>query len=260
MKRIFIGMPVYSETAVSRHALQAAIAGHGLDESQYEVAFSTYVSSLLPKGFNYLWAGALSAGYDYFFMLHADVGPAENWALTLLDVLTTHEADVVSCVIPCKNPDGSTSTAIGDPDNNWTPLFRLTLTQLADYPETFTAADVGFRGYPLLINTGCWIADLNKPWCRLRDAHDGSLLAYFEINSRIRYDAGEDHYYVETESEDWAFGRQLHELGCKVMATQAVDCIHYGTGQYPSNAVWGKPLDVLAERPHVQQLLLNPVA
>lgn len=245
--KVFIAMPLYADAAANAWAVQNAVARNGL---QVPYAFEPFGSSLLPKTFNHLWAQALANRYDLFVMLHGDVIPAPGWAATLLRLLEEHEADMVSATVPIKNGKGYASCGIGDPDNPWVPLFRFTMRELQSMPETFTAADIGWDGYPLLVNTGCWMADLRKPWSRETHA-DGSLKASFEINSRVVYDRQAEKFRVETESEDWYFSRRLHGLGCKVMVTQAVNLDHYGTAKWPNHGDWGRDHDELADREHV---------
>ncbi len=245
--KVFIAMPLYTDAAANARAVQNAIAYNGL---QVPFAFEPFGSSLLPKGFNHLWAQALAGKFDLFAMVHGDIVPQPGWAQTLLGLLEEHQADVIAAVAPIKNGKGYTSGGIGDPENTWTPLLRFTMRELQSMPETFSAADIGWNGYPLLVNTGCWMADLRKPWCR--ETHeDGSLKASFQINSRVMYDREAGKYSVETESEDWYFSRRLHELGCKVMATQAVKLEHYGMVTWPNHGTWGRDHDELVDRKHI---------
>ena len=73
-------------------------------------------------------------------------------------------ADVVSTVLPIKDRRGVTSTAIDDPEDEWTPLRRLTMREVHRLPETFSAqADCGYPNNALLVNTGCFVLDLRKP-------------------------------------------------------------------------------------------------
>jgi hypothetical protein len=193
--------------------------------------------SLLANGFNYLWVDALRGGYDYFVMLHADVEPRPGWLDILVDELEAHEADVVSCVIPIKGPYGITSTGIGQRDDPWHLLRRLTMHEIVRLPETFSAEDAGYPDHPLAVNTGCWVADLRKDWCRETD-NDGVLKASFSIDDRIIQDG--DDWKVECRPEDWRWSRQLWEMGCKVLATRKVQLIHHGDGQYQNSQAWGR--------------------
>lgn len=191
-------------------------------------------SSLLARGFNELWTMALNMQDEgqpitHFVMLHADIVPEPMWAEKLLNELTTHRADVVSAVVPIKTQEGLTSTAIDGESEPWKVEKRLSMHEVMGLPTTFTAADCGFPGRRLLVNTGCWIADFTKAW--RRDVH-------FEISDRIvRKPTGK--YVAETVPEDWAFSRTLARLGCKVMATRAVRLTHGGKIDYPNSEAWG---------------------
>lgn len=188
--------------------------------------------SLLANVFNVVWTQALEArdnhGVTHFAMLHADVAPQLGWADVLLAECERLKADVVSCVLPIKDGRGVTSTAIDNPGDPWRPLRRLTMREIAKLPETFTAADAGYPGHRLLLNTGCWLADLRKPW-----ADD----AYFTIQDRrVIRDGKRD---VETIPEDWFFSRLVQDAGGKVYATRKVKAIHRGEAMYPNHGAWG---------------------
>jgi hypothetical protein len=241
-------MPCYTDASAHVSAVQAAVGLNGLE---VPYAFEAFGSSLLAKGFNSLWARALAEECDAFAMLHSDVIPQPGWAQTLLELLQEHDADLVSCIVPVKNHKGYSSCAIGDPDNPWTPLFRFTMSQLVNMPASFTATDVGWPGHPLLINTGCWIANLKKPWVHQRD-EQGVLKASFAVADRITYRPDQTpRYVVESESEDWRFSRILWELGCKVMATRTIALEHYGTQAWPNQTEFGRQYDELLRRPSV---------
>lgn len=194
--------------------------------------------SLLAHVFNVLWAQMLlvkpQTDPDYFAMLHSDVVPEAGWVDTLVDELRRTGADLVSVVLPIKNLQGVTSTAIDDPEDEWTPLRRLTTTEVQRLPETFSAADCGYPGRALLVNTGCWVCDLHRPWV---EEFPG-----FEIRDKIRRrpDGAPQAVCVP---EDWNFSRWLHARGAKVLATRKVRAEHVGTHAFANDSVWGAPVD-----------------
>jgi hypothetical protein len=95
-------------------------------------------------------------------------------------------------------------------------------------PETFSAADCGHPNDTLLVNTGCWIADLSKPWVRQ---------FHFRTEDRIVHQDGKAR--SEVMSEDWLFSRDIQKLGAKVLATRKIQLRHVGTANYTNFHAWG---------------------
>ena len=194
----------------------------------------------LPHDFNVLWATALNH-YDagkitHFAMLHDDVLPVEGWLDILMLELQRNDADIVASVVAMKDEKGFTSTAIDDPSNPWNPLKRLTMAEVLELPETFSAADCGWPDRALLWNTGCWMADLRRPAFRRKAGQVIEPLA-FDTRARIAWNG--TNRQVDFQSEDWWFSRRLHELGGKAMATRKTKCRHHGMTTYDSDHVWG---------------------
>jgi hypothetical protein len=204
--------------------------------NKYSIKTAVQTRSLLAAGFNNFWCTAINEQYDYFAMLHADVAPQDGWLDVLVDEIERTQADLISVVIPIKDHYGLTSTAIGDIGSTWRPRRRLTMREVHDLPETFDAKTAGYPDGVLLINTGCFIADLSKPWCRATKA-DGTAEFFFTINDRITCRDG--LFETEVESEDWFASRTLHRLGAKVLATRKVALSHRGNGEYTNTAPWG---------------------
>ena len=187
------------------------------------------VSTLLPFAFNQAWCGALNyrdtgVGLKYFAMIHDDIEPAPFWLDTLIDELESHDADVMSAVVPIKSEHGLTSTAV-DTGDIWLPR-RLTMAEAMELPETFGAEDVGG---PLLLNTGLWVADITKPWVEE---------VCFDFLNRIRRTTTGERV-AECVPEDWLNSRRLNELGCKLMATRKVHLVHNGSADFPNSTAWG---------------------
>jgi SAM-dependent methyltransferase len=222
-------VPHYGElTARAAFGAFRASAG-GLD-----VYLNFSSSSLLAQNMNVLWAGALNAARsgrrpDYFAMLHADIEPEPHWLDTLVGEMEEKGLDVLGVVAPIKDVRGVTSTALARPDGNtWRPHGRLTMREVYRLPETFTSDDVG---YPLLLNTGCWVCRFDEAWARK---------VYFTVNDAIRFDPKKDIYFVQTESEDWFISRLFHELGLKVGATRKVPLGHRGGMVFGNTKPWGE--------------------
>lgn len=247
-KKAFIGMPCYTDMCANALASKRAALENGLI-GVMPFAVEPAISSSLPMCFNILWAQALAGKFDYFFMLHADIVPQAGWAKVLLDILLEKEADVVSAVSPIKSNDGVFSCAVANPEHTWGPLYRFTAKGLKDMPDTFGREDTDCPDNALLVNTGCWVADLSKPWVRQRD-ESGALAVSFDMRHRI-YVHENGKLEPQMESEDWRFSRQLHELGCRVLATKAVHLSHRGGRGWNNNDLWGVEIDPLANREYL---------
>lgn len=197
-------------------------------------------SSLLAHGFNQCWCYALNyrkeQPLDYFVMLHADIVPERFWIDKLVAEMVRTQADLLSCVVPIKSMHGVTSTAIAGTDP-WTVERRLTMREVMQLPETFSAEDCGFPGRTLMTNTGCWIADFSKLW--IEDVR-------FQISNRIvRKAFGFD---AEVVPEDWDFARQVAAKGGKVLATRKVALHHFGPNGFGNQTAWGScEIDHLAD-------------
>lgn len=200
--------------------------------------------SILTSNFNRAWCAALNArkkaGITHFAMLHSDVCPAKGWLDVLLEEIERLDADVVSAVVPLKTPHGLTSTAIGG--KSIYVQRRLSLAEIHELPETFSRPDVerrlGFFG-PLLVNTGCFIADLRKPWVDQTDEM-GRLVYAFRFENDIQRDPETGLYHSFVASEDWLFSRHLASVGASVYATRKVKLVHAGDARYANDMIWGE--------------------
>ncbi len=203
--------------------------------------------------FNAVWCDALNAfeagEVTHFAMLHSDITPEAGWLDILLSELDRLGADLVSAVSPIKDTRGLTSSGIGDPNNRWSPLRRFTVRELLKMPETFNAAEVGYEGYPLLHNTGCWVCDLRNPLFR-EEEPDGSAKLFFDFARRVYRSAisregivklgtKAGRWVFSCESEDWYFSRKLHEANANSYITRKVKLTHRGFVEYPNSAAWG---------------------
>ncbi len=207
--------------------------------SPREVFLSVKATSALTFNFNRLWCQALNArkkdGISRFVMIHSDQAPMEQeWLDILLDELNETDADILSAVIPIKNPDGLTSTALDT--HLWRPR-RLTMTEIAKLPNTFDADIVASLfddvpvDTPLLVNTGVMAMRIDRPWA---DAFPG-----FTMNDKVaKAPNGEFHSYLQPE--DWQMSRWANNQGLKVMATQKVKIEHMGGTAFPNWGSWGR--------------------
>lgn len=207
------------------------------------------VISLTAANCNNLLAMALNeqlrTPVAWFAMLHGDVQPDLWWVDTLVDLARRHDADLVSAVCAIKDDRGLTSTAVDNPDDPWNPYCRLTLKQLRSgrLPETFSIDDVADAfGTPrshLLVNTGCMVFRLDKPWNTPEKTR-----VWFDEQDMIRW--VKDRWVTLTRSEDWNFSRRVAQAGGKVLATTKVRTLHRGRVSFDSHGDWGLDSDVSA--------------
>lgn len=198
-------------------------------------------SSLLPHTFNGLLCSALDArdhgiangdGDDvvrltHMVMLHSDIQPhALNWVDVLFSEMWKSGADLVSVVVPIKCATGETSTAVGKVSDPWYQ-HKLHFDDIDRLPITFGTEHVN-GGDPdkyLMVNTGCFIADLRRPWWN-----------DFAFGFQTRVVKGADgRWSSEIRPEDWEMSRHLHLAGAKVMATSRLPVVHLGGGEWPNN-------------------------
>jgi len=209
------------------------------------VQVASIPTSLLALGFNTLLAEALNRNEAGDFvegmaMLHMDLSVDGFWIDKLVEVMEEKQADFVSVINAIKDERGLTSSGVGLVGHGWKPWRRFTMRQLATWPKTFNASDIGFNDFILLHNTGCWLADLRKPIFHEED-EDGQLKAFFTIRDRIVRRNGK--WKPEVEPEDWFFSRRLHELGANTYVTREVVSHHYGWSDFRNTCDWGTRLD-----------------
>ena len=231
---VFLGVPLYdgrTDFGTTVGLMGATLAGLAVTVCGRRAALGPAYTA------NELWSRALNArarGVTHFAMLHADVRPEPGWLDVLLNVLDREDADVVSAVIPIKDDKGLTSTAVDNPPDQKRAPRMLTLAEVHDLPRrTFDAADTGFPGKILCVNTGCWAARLDRPWCEAIS---------FAIHTRIvRRPNGtfETVYYPE----DWDFSTQLARHGARVLATLEVRLTH-GDDRCTNAEPWGTVRDM----------------
>ena len=188
-----------------------------------------------------LWANALNraeAGeITHYAQLHADVSPQSGWLDILLAECDRLDADLVSAVVPLKDFRGITSTGISHPDDKWGGYRRVAIRELPSLPKTFNAVDLGYEGWPLLVNTGCFVADLRKSV--FKTANDAGELAINLNFPRTTYRANGKWTYLR-ESEDWHFSRGLHKCEAKYYASHAAHVAHLNGGvPFPNYGAWG---------------------
>lgn len=222
--KVFLGIPCHAGGINEGTARSTFVT----TEHSGRVRCMFHPTSLLPRGFNKLYATALNDGFTHFAMLHADIEVlVPYWIDRMLGLMEKTQADVLSVVSPMKNMKGLTSTAIdinphtGEWDK-WR-VKRLTMKEVFDRPPTWTEEG-------LLINTGCMLIDLRSP---IADKF------YFEFIDQIIFDEDGKRKAVGM-SEDWQFSRLVNSMGGKIFATREIPIAHIGPASFGNQTPWGE--------------------
>jgi len=232
---IFLALPHYNGTACAASMVTACLRSYS---GKGFVAVKENGCSALCSNFNHLWCQALNMpNVTHFAMVHADILPMEYWLDVLVREMEQEQAQLVSTIVPIKDNLGITSTGIVLPGNHWTPKRRFTMQEIIGMPSTFDAELAGYSNERLVLNTGCWLADLRDARWKT-ELPDGSLVAHFEMRDMIRKVEGEYRNFFEPE--DFFFSRTVQELGMKAVATRKPNVTHIGNFGYTNDAPWGQ--------------------
>lgn len=240
--QIFLGIPSYDGRVRSEivNAVLGAVKTHGLLKT-----IQIQSGSWLTRNFNTLYAAALNArkdGITHFCMLHDDLIPQRfGWLETMLGIMNSVGAGVLSVVSPLKSPQGLTSTALDVP-NGTRMLKRLTMHEVFhDFPPTFTHEKI-------LLNTGCMLIDISQDWADklwfrfedgIRVIVNGSPVKRDIHPGGVTWINPPDRFEAVGVSEDWDFSRRARELGASLWATREIPVIHYGNGAWSNANAWG---------------------
>src|SRR6266481_4658760 len=251
MAQVFLGCPTHD----GRIHDGGAKFFYQNNSQQHTVEGAVATFSLITFNCNLLWAVALNrhetGRADWFAMIHSDVEPEPFWIDKLIAEAERHQADIMTAVIPIKNEKGLTSTAISHPTDDCRAFFRMTMSQVRHpgFPATFDCemalqalaalpdglSLVAPRPANLLCNTGCMVCRLGGSWC------DPNKVFFDETTSFQRIGG---QWTPIIRSEDWFFSARAVAHGAKIMATTNLKVLHHGATAYPSDKVWGMPVDV----------------
>lgn len=216
--KIFFAVPHYG--GITAGAIPAITHPSNTEEVHYY----SRGSSLLAHNFNNLLCLALNEGsYTHFVMMHSDISPPQAWVDVLLAELAASNADIISAVVPIKDMQGLTSTAILREEG----IRRITMKELDLLPTTFT--NELFAPYPLLVNTGMLLFPM-KPWV--------TEFPGFTIEDKITHHP-DGKYVAHVMPEDWGFSLWANKAGLRIAATKAVKISHHGDADYDNDARWG---------------------
>jgi len=224
--QIYLSLPFYQ--SFIGQVIQGYDQGVGPDSENGYVKFPMGGPFHI-KNFNDSWCEALNQrtlGWTHYAMIHHDVTPYGFWLDQMVDLMRKHKADVLAVVLPIKDTDGYTSTALMDRKTG--AVRRLTMREVYGLPvDTFSKKN--FPGRDLLISSGLWIADFTKPWVEK---------VWFDNRSRILR-RPDGMFVTQTVSEDWFFSHLLNQLDLRVFATRAVVCDHWGQIAFTNSQPWG---------------------
>lgn len=205
---------------------------------------------------NYLWVKSLAANESghlnaprWMAMQHADVAAvAPGWAATMVENSLRTGYAAIAAAIPIRDERGLTTVGIGNPDNPWRPWRRMTVRELCarkwivdgrwiEFGDTFTAADLGYPGWPLLFNEGMLVVDMARPEFHRSSGPDGELDIWFNtVRQPVRLPDGK--LELRWESEDWYFARKVHQAGMFAAIDASIVLQHDGP-EYPNDRPWG---------------------
>jgi hypothetical protein len=229
-RKVFLAFPCYG--LVHFEALEACYRAC----AQTPVALYRSQDSRLPHSFNKLWCAALNSrkqhGWTHFAMLHSDVAPEAGWLDALIDEQERLGVDVLAAVIPIKDNRGLTSTGVWNQETG--QVRRLTMAEVMQLPETFTASEVADllqsgADMPLLVNSGCFVCTFTTQW--------PERVVWRFMDEIVRH--ADQRFEARTMSEDWDMSRQMAELGVKVAVTRKVLLVHYGSEGWSNAKAWG---------------------
>lgn len=216
------------------------------------------MSSALVYNMNMLLCMALNyrkqfPDLKWFCLVHSDIVPEKFWLDKLMAEAEANNADMISAISPHKDASGVISTAIEARSSGRYPYMRLTLHQCLhpNFPATFdTEAALKaltetlpthlqvpeLKQYAneanLLINTGCMIVRIDKPWA--------NELYFYNVDRLFINPDG--NYQALFEPEDWNFSRMVSQYG-KVMATRNIKLLHVGNHTFDNTTPRGNHVD-----------------
>lgn len=218
-RRVLLVQPGYGGIEPeSYHAAQASVE----KGSDLRVGVMRPVASLLAHAFNLGAAFCLEHKYDYFAMLHGDIGVEAGFMDKLVAILDEGRFDVIHACSPIKDHRRLTSTAWAYWDDQFAPVRRLAIKELHRLPETFGIEEIREQFDPkalrLLPNTGC-LCFRADTWFK---KYTG-----FTINDQLATVDGEK-WSVDVMPEDWNFGHWCGRNGVRVGGTRVIQPKHFG--------------------------------
>lgn len=248
LKTTYVGMPHIHN--IENESIQGCLVG--CSEQMHLVTYDKFSASLLAWGFNHLWCMALNARkYDRWLLHHADISHrTKHWLDKMTEDMDRGGWDAIHVPQAIKDARGLTSTGIGNADDEWARIRRLTTAELRKLPPVFGLDEALEVMKPtghvpknpvFCPNTGCLLIRMdrsNRQW--LWD------FPGFNIKDRLTTRVEENGLCVrvpEVLPEDWHFGFWMQSRGLKVGATKRVRSNHHSGTTHRNDDVWGEEKD-----------------
>lgn len=229
-------------------------------EKPYLVNVNDHLTSLLAWGFNHLWCDALNTRitqpsgvtrckYQRWLLNHADISYRTPFFLdVLLEEMEKGGWDILHVPMAIKDERGLTSTGIGNADDKWGRIRRLTSTELSKLPPTFDLGDM----VEVMKKTG-HVPD-NPVFCpntacllfRLDEDKWAWEFPGFTIQDRLQTRVDKNGNLCRTPQvipEDWNLGFWAQSAGLKIGGCRKVRTNHHCTLYYTNDRVWGEEKD-----------------
>jgi len=218
---VFVAVPHYG------HLVTGSIESIVQASLKHRIHLQTAGGSLLAFVFNSLWCHALNKKPrpDFFAMHHSDIQAEAGWLDKLIDIMESHQADIVSVVVPIKDARGLTSTGYMDAKEDIT---RLTLKEIHQLPETFSQVPMlhgDYKPATIMVNTGLILVDFRKPW--VEEFH-------FNIADGIKKNEY-GRFFPCVLPEDWGMSAWAAKRNLKVFATRKVKAKHWGSACFSNH-------------------------
>lgn len=225
MHRIFLGLPSRGAWGPGCFtAVTSSTRKHGLTSR-------LGTSGDINHCFNCLWCDAYNSreqlGIDIFGLHHDDLEAPPYLLDELCDEMDRVDADVLSVVAAVKDCRGLTSCGIHT--RGYWNARRLTLTEVYDYPETFSIADTPWPTKDLVVNTGLMLCRFDRTWV---DEFPG-----FKTQTKLVTINGKK--FPAVWPEDWDFSAWANARGLRVFATRKVITQHTGPEKFGTGKPWG---------------------
>lgn len=243
---VLVSMPTYLDV-MNAQIMHPLIRSTKRGDIAYDL--SRCDTSANAHGMNRLWIEALEQRdkglVSHFFMHHSDIVPEYWWLDKMMGIMERTGADVLSAVVPIKDAQGFTSTALDEPVGDVDPYWRvrrLTMREICKMEPTFTHPK-------LLLNDGFMLVNIGNRDVRWDDV-------WFQFEDKIIQHHGKR--LAVCVPEDWNFSRKARAAGAKLWATREVALNHFGPAAFPNQISWGSAeTDGIAHCPGVPDDVLT---
>lgn len=250
--RTFIGIPHFGDV----NFLTAKACLLECSDKVHLKTLNDWTSSLLCWAFNHLWCDALNARshdnigqkFNYWLLCHADISfRTHHWLDVLTDDMEKYGYDVLHVPMAIKDGRGLTSTALGNGDNKYGHVRRITTTELQKLPPVFGLDDVvelmkksgPVPKNPVFCpNTGVMLIKMNPSWIWEFPGFNIMDKLVTEVHP-----SGKIFRQPLVLSEDWHSGYWFQQRGLKVGGCRRVRTDHWSRASFANDKPWGEERD-----------------